>query len=156
MGKDGNSKNPFAVRAGHRIRASRKSRNWSQSDLSEKTGGKLSASRIANYEQGLRELDIQVAEILGHALKVQPAFLMGVTNLKTQLSPLEEELVNNYRALPENARQEYFQRIEALALAYKTPVPDERLGEGWQAPTPPEPPVEQESVKKRRRKPVRT
>ena len=127
-------KTAFAVRAGARLRSVRTERGWTQRELSERTGGKLSSSRIANYEQGLRELGIQEAEILGKALHVQPGYLMGVTSLKDPLSPLEEELVRNYRALPENERANYFKRIEALALAYRTPVADERLGEGWQAP----------------------
>lgn len=139
MAKGATQKSEFGVRAGNRIRSARTDRNWSQQTLSEKTGGKLSSSRIANYEQGTREVGIQEAEILAKALNVQPGYLMGVTKLKTALSPAEEELVRNYRALPENHRDEYFKRIESLALAYRTPVPDERLGTKWHAPETPDP-----------------
>lgn len=135
MGKGAEQKTEFGVRAGNRIRTARSDRGWSQRELSHKTGNKLSPSRIANYEQGTRELGIQESEILGKALNVQPGYLMGVTKLKSALTPVEEELVRNYRALPENERDNYFKRIEALALAYRTPVADERLGDKWQAPT---------------------
>ncbi len=134
MGGSSEQKTAAGVRAGQRIKSCREDRNWSQRELSENTKGKLSSSRIANYEQGIRELGIQEAEILGDALKIQPAYLMGITALKTPLSPAEEELVRNYRALPENERDSYFKRIEALALAYRTPVTDEQMGPGWTAP----------------------
>jgi transcriptional regulator with XRE-family HTH domain len=134
MAKGEEEKTSFAVRAGHRLRAIRAERGWTQRELSERTDGKLSSSRIANYEQGTRELGIQEAEILAKALYVQPAYIMGITSLKAPLSPAEEELVRNFRALPENERSNYFKRIAALALAYRTPVADERLGPEWKAP----------------------
>jgi transcriptional regulator with XRE-family HTH domain len=134
MGRTKEQKTDFAVRAGRRVRATREDRNWTQKKLSDETGGKLSPSRIANYEQGTRELGIQEAEILGKALHVQPGYLMGVTSLYNPLTPWEEELIRNLRALPENERSSYFRRIEALALAYRAPVADEALGPGWTAP----------------------
>lgn len=39
----------------------------------------------------------------------------------------EQELLKNFRALPERDRNDYARRIEVLALAYREPVPDERL-----------------------------
>jgi transcriptional regulator with XRE-family HTH domain len=159
MAKNGNTKSAFAVRAGGRVRDTREARGWVQRELAEKTGSKLSASRIANYEQGIREMGIQEAEILGKALGVQPGYLMGVTALKTPLTPIEEELIRNYRALPENDREAYFRRIEALALAHRTPVPDEDLGVGWKAPPPPEvpePPKPPQRPKAHRRKTAKT
>jgi transcriptional regulator with XRE-family HTH domain len=134
MSKGAGEKTSFAVRAGHRLRSIRMERGWTQRELSLKTDGKLSSSRIANYEQGTREIGILEAEILGKALYVQPAYVMGVTSLRNPLSPAEEELVRNFRALPENERSNYFKRIAALALAYRTPVADEKLGPGWTAP----------------------
>src|SRR5687768_1904502 len=86
MPKGTEQKSEFGVRAGNRIRQARSDRGWSQRELSEKTDAKLSASRIANYEQGTREIGIQEAEILGKALNVQPGYLMGITRLKTSLS----------------------------------------------------------------------
>lgn len=144
-------KTPIGLRSGARIRDLRIDRGWSQRELSDRTDNKLSPSRIANYEQGTRKLGVQEAEILGKALRVQPGYLMGVTKLKNPLSPLEEELVSNFRTLPENERDSYFRRIEALALAYKTPVADERLGEGWTAPSKTEVLEPEEPVKPARR-----
>jgi transcriptional regulator with XRE-family HTH domain len=138
MGKGAEQRSEFGVRAGNRIKSARADRAWSQRELSEQTGNKLSSSRIANYEQGTREVGIQEAEILAKALHVQPAYIMGITTLKTPLNLIEEELVKNWRVLPENERESYFKRIETLALAYRTPVADERLGDKWQAPAPQE------------------
>jgi transcriptional regulator with XRE-family HTH domain len=138
MRKGSEQRSEFGVRAGNRIKIARADRGWSQRELSEHTGNKLSSSRIANYEQGTREIGIQEAEILAKALHVQPGYVMGVTTLKTPLNELEEELVRNWRVLPENERDSYFKRIEALALAYRTPVADERLGDKWQAPQQPQ------------------
>jgi transcriptional regulator with XRE-family HTH domain len=102
MSNRGGVKTTFAVRAGNRLKSLRIDRGWTQRELSLKTDGKLSSSRIANYEQGTREIGILEAEILGKALYVQPAYVMGVTSLRHPLSPAEEELVRNFRALPEN------------------------------------------------------
>ena len=132
--RDPDVKTAFAVRAGHRIKDRRVERGWTQRELSERTGHKLSPSRIANYEQGTREPGIQEAEILAQAMHVQAAYLMGISALKNPLTPIEEELIKNWRILPQNERSNYFKRLEALALAYRIPVADENLGPGWKAP----------------------
>jgi transcriptional regulator with XRE-family HTH domain len=158
MGKGAQQRSEFGIRAGGRIKTARAERGWSQRELSEHTDNKLSSSRIANYEQGTREIGIQESEILGKALRVQPGYLMGVTTLKIPLNELEEELVKNWRVLPENERESYFKRIEALALAYRTPVADERLGDKWQAPQqpqPPEPKPKPKDGRRGRKKPVK-
>lgn len=153
--RKGEQKTEFGVRSGNRIKSARADRGWSQRELSEQTGNKLSSSRIANYEQGTREVGIQEAEILGKALHVQPGYIMGVTTLKTPLNPIEEELVKNWRVLPENERESYFKRIEALALAYRTPVADERLGDKWQAPARQDAKPKPNNGRRGRKKPAR-
>lgn len=71
-------KTPEAVASGLRIRKVRLSRGLSLAGLSELTRGKLTGQRIGNYEQGLRELGILEAKILGTALKVHPAYLLAL------------------------------------------------------------------------------
>ncbi len=43
------------------------------------------------------------------------------------MTPQENQLLRDFRALPENDRADYSRRIGVLAMAYKEPVPDERL-----------------------------
>ena len=73
-------KSKYALRCGDRLRKARNARGWTQSELSRRTRGRLSRSRIANYEQGLNELGIYETEILAAALQVFPAYLMGFTD----------------------------------------------------------------------------
>lgn len=102
--------------------------------LSKVVRGVLSASRIGNYEQGARQIGIEEALALASALAVQPSYLLCVDSEEGDMTRQEEELLRNFRALPENERGSYARRIEVLALAYKEPVPDEQLGEGWKSP----------------------
>jgi hypothetical protein len=59
----------------------------------------------------------------------------------TDMTPQERDLMRNFRALPEKDRNEYSRRIEVLAMAYREPVPDERLSDivrrGARKPTKP-------------------
>lgn len=67
--------------------------------------------------------------LLANALGCDAAWLMC---LQQQMSKQELDLIRNFRALPERDRNDYQRRIEVLALAYKEPVPDEKLS-GWAA-----------------------
>lgn len=67
-----------AIEAGRRIRAARGALNLSLAALAELSGGGLTGSRIGNYEQGTREVDIFAARLLAKALAVHPAYLMGL------------------------------------------------------------------------------
>lgn len=67
-----------ATEAGRRIRAARVALKLSLAALAERSGGVLTGSRIGNYEQGAREVDIFAARLLAKALDVHPAYLMGL------------------------------------------------------------------------------
>jgi transcriptional regulator with XRE-family HTH domain len=95
------------------------------------TNGILSASRISNYEQGLREPGTLEAKILAAALQCTAAYLLL---LEEDMTKDEIDLLRNYRALPEKDRKDYSRRISAIATIYKEPVPDEKLV-GWNAPS---------------------
>lgn len=58
---------------GRRRRAARHERGWSLSQLAVLTGGLFSKSRISNYEQGLRRMSIEVAQVLADALGIVSA-----------------------------------------------------------------------------------
>jgi transcriptional regulator with XRE-family HTH domain len=69
-----------AIRAGGRIRDARDKLGLSLDRLESLMGGKLSASRIGNYEQGLREVGIAEAKILSPVLQQPAAYLMGLVD----------------------------------------------------------------------------
>ena len=124
----------WAREIGKRLRAARRAvgvSGISLQELSNRTSGVLSPSRISNYEQGLRLLKPRDAQILGKALNADPAYLMCLEG--GEMLPEEVEFLHNWRALPEKDRRDYARRIAVLALAHKEPVPDERL-KGFRAP----------------------
>lgn len=125
-------------RIGERIRISRDAKRLTLKQLSRLTGGVLSESRISNYEQGIRQLKSKEALVLAVPLGVEPSYLLCVEGEEEgEMTAQESALLRNFRALPENERGAYARRIEVLALAYREPVPDERLGPGWTAPSMP-------------------
>lgn len=87
MAKDAPT-DPVGVEMGRRIATERTNRGWTQKQLAERTGwleadadeGKargLSPSRIANYEQGTRRLDLEEAQILADAFDaLHPAYFL--------------------------------------------------------------------------------
>lgn len=123
----------YKAEIGRRIKVAREKRGWSLQDLSQATKPPLSKSRIGNYEQGKRMPGPAEANTLAAALGVDAAWLMCLQQVFTSQAI---EMMRNFMALPERDRNDYFRRIEVLALAYREPVPDERLGEGWKVPKP--------------------
>lgn len=118
---------------GRRIKESRESKGLSLEGLSKATGGRLSKSRISNYEQGIRMPGPAEANILAEALGVDASFLMCLQQVFTTQAI---ELMRNWMALPEKDRLQYFRRIQVLALAYREPVPDEKLSPAWSTAKP--------------------
>ena len=116
---------------GRRLKDARESKGLSLEELSRRTKPRLLKSRIGNYEQGIRTPGPLEANVLAEALDMDAAYLMG---LQQAMSKQELDLLRNFRALPENERSDYARRIGVLALAYREPVPDERMGAGWKVP----------------------
>ena len=116
----------FKRETGRRIKKAREDADLTLEEASRRTRGLLSASRISNYEQGLRTPGALEAWELAKALGSSPAHLLCVEG-EEGMSPEEATLLRSWRALPENDRKEYARRIEVLALAYREPVPDERV-----------------------------
>lgn len=117
----------YKKEAGRRLKGAREAKGWTLLELSKRTGGLLSSSRLGNYEQGTRMLGIREALALHGVLGVQPAYLLCVDVGDEEMTPQENELLRDFRALPERDRNDYARRIGVLALAYKEAVPDERL-----------------------------
>ena len=99
----------FAARSlqiGSRLRAERLRRGWSLNNLSSRTSGRLSKSRISNYEQGIRRMGLEAAELLAVALgTVTPGWLL-LLDEEPPLSDEEFALVQAFRALSPERRQE--------------------------------------------------
>lgn len=117
----------YKKESGRRLKVARQNKGWTLEELSRRTGGVLSTSRLGNYEQGTRMLGVRESLALGAVLAVQPSHLLCVDGEEGDMTPQEMELLRNYRALPERDRNDYSRRIEVLAMAYREPVPDERL-----------------------------
>lgn len=119
---------------GRRLKNARSDLRLTLREVSEKTRGQISPSRLSNYEQGLRLLKQREAIALAPVLGVNAAWLLCVEG--TEMTAEELELLRNWRALPENERRQYARRIEVLALAYREPVADERVARTITTPRP--------------------
>lgn len=97
-----------------------------------KIGKTLSASRVSNYEQGLRMPKPEEAKLLGEFYGVPAAYIMCL-DAEDEMNKEEFEMLRDYRRLPENERRDYARRIQALALVYRDAMPDERLPAGIKA-----------------------
>lgn len=124
---------PHRKEMGKRLRSAREAKLLTLDGLSKLTNRVLSPSRISNYEQGLRQMGTEEALALYRHLGVSPAYLLCV-DTEGEMTKQEEELLRAFRALPERDRNDYSRRIEVLAMAYREPVPDERLNENWRSP----------------------
>lgn len=114
-------------RIGARIKQLRELKGWSLGKLAIETGDRLKKSAISNYEQGTRMPGPEEAILLAEAMGESPAHILCLDDDMPALSKLEAELIRNMRILPENERAQYAERIAALAMAYKKPVPDKRV-----------------------------
>lgn len=119
----------YKKESGLRLKRAREDKNLSLRELSARIGGLLSTSRLSNYEQGIRTLGIKEALALSNVLGVNASFLLCVED-EAEMTPQETELLRNFRALPEKDRNDYSRRIGVLAMAYREPVPDEKLPDG--------------------------
>ena len=119
----------YKKESGRRLKRAREAKRLTLDGLSQRLGGVLSKSRLSNYEQGARMIGPQEALAIAPILGVQPAHLLCVDVEEGEMTAQEMELLRNFRALPENDRVAYSRRIEVLALAYREPVPDEKLSD---------------------------
>ena len=108
-----------------RLRESRAAKGLTLRAASERMNGRISPSRLSNYEQGLRLLKPPEAVALAPVLGVKASYLLCVEG--EEMKQEEVDLLRNWGALPENERKQYARRIEVLALAYREPVADERV-----------------------------
>tara|TARA_R110002073_G_scaffold76148_1_gene185282 strand:+ start:309 stop:665 length:357 start_codon:yes stop_codon:yes gene_type:complete len=79
-----------------RLKKSRENAGLSLTGLSKKTGGEILPSRISNYEQGTRQLPVDVAASLSKHLGVSTSYLLG---LDDEYSSKIENLGENQKEL---------------------------------------------------------
>ena len=91
---------------GERLRAARHAHGLSLSQLSRLTGDALSKSRISNYEQGLRRINLEAAVMLADAfVGVSAAYLLCLDpDPADQLSPDETLLLQRFRGTDARGR----------------------------------------------------
>jgi transcriptional regulator with XRE-family HTH domain len=119
----------YKKESGERLALARKDKKMTLEGLSRALSGFLSPSRLSNYEQGIRKLGIKEALALSKVLGVNASYLLCLDEEVGEMTSQENALLRNFRALPEKDRNEYSRRIEVLAMAYREPVPDERLSQ---------------------------
>lgn len=112
----------FKEKIAKRIRAARMDAGLTLRKLAEATDNIVSISRLNNYEHGTRMPGPAEAVLLGEALGIRPAYFLGVDDVQIPITPAEEALVRNWRALPENERMDVFRQLEVKAMRYRDPV----------------------------------
>ncbi|WP_338116132.1 helix-turn-helix transcriptional regulator [Thiocystis violacea] len=111
----------LSQRIGQRIRAERKRLGWTQVELSERTHGVLSQSRIGNYEQGARRPGIEAARLLAETFAtVRPEWLLCLDQFPGLLSPSEAELLACFRATDSRGQRRILNVARAVREASST------------------------------------
>lgn len=113
--------------SGVRIKAARDEKGWTQEELSRRTDDLISLKCISHYENGRRMIGPEEAVILAKALGKRTAFLMAIDDVQLPISLQEETLIRNWRTLSERERMQVFRRVEALSMASRDPVSDQRV-----------------------------
>ncbi len=104
---------------GHRLRAARNAHGYSLAELSDRTKV-LSKSRISNYEQGIRRMGLEEAQLLSNALDgLTPTYLLCLDD-KSPLSREEWELIENYRSSDDRGR-ETIRKVLGVQVDYVAP-----------------------------------
>ena len=66
------------MKTAKRLQAARMNAGYSLTGLSKALDGKLIASRISNYEQGIRAMSVEVGLLLSGALGISATYLLGL------------------------------------------------------------------------------
>lgn len=106
-------------RIGARLRAARHEQGLSLMQLSERTAGTLSKSRISNYEQGIRRMGLEEAQTLSTALGSVTASYLLCLDEDGLLSEQEQALLGHFRQA--NARGRKALLKSAAELVEKKP-----------------------------------
>jgi len=102
-------------RIGQRLRTARHALGLSLMQLSERTAGNLSKSRISNYEQGIRRMGLEEAQALSAALgTVSAAYLLCLDD-EGFLNDQEEALLSHFRQSDARRRKAILKSVAEIA-----------------------------------------
>ena len=87
------------------LKRARKAKNLSLRALAELSGGLYSASRLGNYEQGIRTLPADAAVNLAKLLDCTPQELLNIEPGGTSLSVEDLAFIQSYRQLDEGGKK---------------------------------------------------
>jgi len=110
-----NTEQDLTQRIGQRLRAARHAQELSLMQLSERTAGSLSKSRISNYEQGIRRMGLEEARALSKALgTVSAAYLLCLDD-EGFLNEQEATLLAHFRQADARRRKAIFKSVTESA-----------------------------------------
>jgi len=110
-----NTEQDLTQRIGQRLRAARHAQGLSLMQLSERTAGNLSKSRISNYEQGIRRMGLEEAQALSAALgTVSAAYLLCLDD-EGFLSEQEQTLLTQFRRADSRRRKAILKNVAETA-----------------------------------------
>jgi len=95
----------LTAKIGLRLRAARRAQKLSLQALSVRTGGALMKSRISNYEQGIRRLGIEEAQVLAEALGTVSVTYLLCLDDEEFLNQHEKELLQCFRRTDGRGRE---------------------------------------------------
>jgi transcriptional regulator with XRE-family HTH domain len=75
----------FSAALGGRLRAARRQRGWSLSDVESMTGGEFKASVVGAYERGERAISVQRLVRAADIYSVEPVELLPITSPSNEL-----------------------------------------------------------------------
>jgi transcriptional regulator with XRE-family HTH domain len=124
------TRDPLSVEMGRRLRLARDFVGLSLHKLSDgidelikaRKPGKLrlliplGASRVSNWEQGLKQIGVREAWSVAQLLQTDPAWLLCLTD--HAMTPQEKDLLRHFRALPERLRNQIAVRIATEAMPW--------------------------------------
>jgi len=99
---------------GLRLRTARKAQGLSLAALAARTSA-LSKSRISNYEQGLRRMGLEEAQVLAAALGTVTATYLLCLESEGQISEAESTLLDHYRHADDRGKATILRIAESQA-----------------------------------------
>jgi transcriptional regulator with XRE-family HTH domain len=128
----------FSAALGGRLRAARRQRGWSLSDVESMTNGEFKASVVGAYERGERAISVQRLVRAAEVYSVEPFELLPITSPSTdlvidldKLSASEGDLADRYVAaiqlLRSNPSPSEIRAADRLILASLLEVETQRV-----------------------------
>lgn len=120
---------PATKQSGKRLKEARIDAGLSLRELSDKTGGLYSISRLSNYEQGTRAINPQAAQVLATILGVSATHILCIQEETPgdEMTPEEHRLLRAFRALSEKDRDRELVHLEVMALPHRRPASDAQI-----------------------------